>query len=359
MPVYKHRAVLDLRKSLRAFLNLEIGLTRAAPPEVEEHAARGRGPVGRGGGRAEKRDMGRKRLNPENIIWILGSPRTGSTWLSRILRRLDDHILWDEPFYGVVLGFRENLANSGRVDRKDFILNEAYKDAWLRSLRDLFLGVCEARFPNLRPKHHLIVKEPNGSHSAPLIMEAFPESKLVFLTRDGRDVVASLLDAAKNGAWYGYANFEASITEAIMQNGRFLYPRHESEDAFVEQLARNYVNNIRAVERAYAAHPEGSKVMLRYEDLREDPFGRISATYRALGIETDTPRLKRAIEELSWENIPEDKKGEGKFSRKAKPGSWREDLFPRQVEIVERVIGASPVQSRDAQDASTAAEESR
>jgi hypothetical protein len=42
------------------------------------------------------------------------------------------------------------------------------------------------------------------------------------------------------------------------------------------------------------------------------------------------------VEKHAWENIPEKDKGEGKFYRKASPGSWREDLTSKQVEIVEK-----------------------
>jgi hypothetical protein len=57
--------------------------------------------------------------------------------------------------------------------------------------------------------------------------------------------------------------------------------------------------------------------------------------YEELGIAVDPGELARAVEQHAWENIPEEKKGEGKFYRKASPGSWTEDLTPRQVEIVE------------------------
>jgi hypothetical protein len=43
------------------------------------------------------------------------------------------------------------------------------------------------------------------------------------------------------------------------------------------------------------------------------------------------------VEKHSWENIPEDQKGQGKFYRKATPGGWREDLTSEQAEAVTRV----------------------
>jgi hypothetical protein len=39
----------------------------------------------------------------------------------------------------------------------------------------------------------------------------------------------------------------------------------------------------------------------------------------------------------SWENIPAEEKGEGKFYRKATPGGWSEDLTPEQAEIVAKI----------------------
>jgi len=44
-------------------------------------------------------------------------------------------------------------------------------------------------------KPTVVVKEP-GSHAAPLLAEPFPAAKLIFLLRDGRDVVDS-----RPGAW--------------------------------------------------------------------------------------------------------------------------------------------------------------
>jgi hypothetical protein len=57
--------------------------------------------------------------------------------------------------------------------------------------------------------------------------------------------------------------------------------------------------------------------------------------YSTLGIVVDEEELSRVVEKHSWENIPEEQKGEGKFYRKATPGGWREDLSPEQARIVE------------------------
>jgi hypothetical protein len=76
---------------------------------------------------------------------------------------------------------------------------------------------------------------------------------------------------------------------------------------------------------------------VRYEDLRSDTLAQMERIHSTLEIAVDKEDLAQAVEKHSWESIPEDKKGDGQFYRKASPGSWKEDLTTQQVEIVERI----------------------
>ena len=87
---------------------------------------------------------------------------------------------------------------------------------------------------------------------------------------------------------------------------------------------------------AYDAHT-GPKALVRYEELRADTLGSMRRIYSTLGVTVNEEELARVVEEHSWENIPQEEKGEGKFYRKASPGSWREDLTPEQADMVEKV----------------------
>jgi hypothetical protein len=57
--------------------------------------------------------------------------------------------------------------------------------------------------------------------------------------------------------------------------------------------------------------------------------------YSDLEIPVDEAELARVVEKHSWENVPQEMKGEGKFYRKASPGGWQEDLTPEQARMVE------------------------
>jgi hypothetical protein len=159
-------------------------------------------------------------------------------------------------------------------------------------------------------------------------MEALPESGMVLLIRDPRDVVASWLDATRKGGWQ---------TRRRGEGGRRAESLAETNpNAFVRRHADAYLQHVGSARRAYEAH-EGRKVVVRYEDLRADTLGTIKRMYGELNVPVEESKLAKAVEKHAWENIPEEEKGQGKFYRKATPEAWRQDLTRRQVKTVERI----------------------
>jgi hypothetical protein len=271
---------------------------------------------------------GRAALNPENMVWIFGSGRSGSTWLRSMMGEMSSHRVWEEPYVGALFGEfyarapQENLRSAG------FIMGEPIRKGWTRSIRNFVLDGAGYSNPRTRADDYLIVKEPNGSVGAPLLMEALPESRMILLVRDPRDVVASVMDAASEGGWlYESRNGRASKRRP---------PAEKRPRAFAGERARVYRLGVGNAKLAYDAH-RGPKALVRYEDLRADTLGAMRRLYAALGIEVNADELARAVEKHSWENVPEEEKGKGKFYRKGRPGGWREDLTPEQAKTVERI----------------------
>src|ERR671933_637532 len=257
-------------------------------------------------------------INPKNVVWIFGAGRTGSSWLADMMGELEGYTVWFEPWVGALFDpYHLRLENR---KGKHFILSPRYRSTWLRGIRSFVLDGANARFPEaVGASKYLVIKEPGGSVGASLLMEALPESRMVLLVRDPRDVVASWNDAHREGGW---------------QDGR----REERNRPLVpvDVRAQKYLENVGEAKKAYDSH-EGRKALVRYEELRADTLGTMRRVYSGLEIPVEEEQLARAVEKHSWENIPEEEKGEGKFYRKATPGGWREDLTPEQVEIVEDI----------------------
>jgi Sulfotransferase family len=266
---------------------------------------------------------------PENIVWIFGTGRSGSTWLGSMMGGLDGCAMWNEPLVGNLFGNFHYFRVGGRKSGRQYILGEPYKETWLGPMRDLILGGAAARFPQVIGGGYLIIKEPNGSIGAPLLMEALPESRMIFLIRDPRDVVASSMDARSEGSW---------LSERREAQRRTSKP-NRNPNVYVRMRANSYVQQIEKTRQAYDAH-RGLKVLVRYEDLRADTLQTMKRIYSALEMPVEEAELARSVEKNSWEKIPAEQKGEGKFHRKAKPGDWSEDLTARQARIVEGVAGS-------------------
>ncbi len=274
---------------------------------------------------------GRRGLDPGNMVWIFGSGRSGSTWLRSMMGELEHHKVWEEPMVGRLFGEFYDKAQKGNLGRADFIMGTPIRSGWIGSIRNFVLDGAQYSHPLLSPKNYLIVKEPNGSLGAPLMMEAVPESRMILLVRDPRDVVASVLDGAREGNWlHSWTDKGGWRKDAVADN---------DPDAFVRNRANVYLQQVGSAKKAYDEH-EGRKVLVRYEDLLYDTAGTMRRIYSTLELPFREKELGRAVEKHSWTNIPEDKKGEGKFYRKASPGGWREDLTPARARMIERITGS-------------------
>jgi hypothetical protein len=261
-----------------------------------------------------------------NIVWIFGTGRTGSTWLAAMMGELEGHTVWFEPRVGAL--FDPHHLELEFRKHKHFIMAPRYKSIWLGSIRSFVLDGARARFPEVTKDGYLVVKEPGGSMGAPLLMEALPESRMILLIRDPRDVAASWLDAARKGGWQN---------ERKRGTGQDIGSTvDEDPNASVELFANRYLLDVKNAMEAYEAH-EGYKALVRYEELRADTLGSMRRLYAALGMAVDEGELSRAVKKHAWENIPEGEKGRGKFYRKAAPDAWQEDLSPEQAEMVERI----------------------
>ena len=159
MPLFRQYTSVVAR-GFRAFVNLEAGLVRdGASLENLKWAASQNGDLERArrqlankvesvrSCRPDGYSVGAGRVNPENIVWIFGDGRTGSTWLMRMVEDLEGQTLWREPMVGLLFGYLYYLwADEKRYATKHFILGR-YRESWLTSMRSFVLQESKDEVP--------------------------------------------------------------------------------------------------------------------------------------------------------------------------------------------------------------------
>lgn len=294
---------------------------------------RARRAAGRVGNLAERSNA--SRLTAEDLVWIMGSPRTGSTWLLNLLAGLTDGSRLDEPWIAphlgalstILPGWPEEAARSifdVARDRPGYVFADSHEEIWAPAMADVVLRSFAARIPSAKSRRPVFVKEPVGATGAPLLMRCLPGTRLLFLVRDGRDVVDSVLDAL-DGGWVSQL---AGIT--VEDTGR---------RAVVTSCARGWVRDVDAVQRAYDAHPPDRRLLVRYEDLRAGPVGEVARILRWLDQPVDLASVHDHVALLDFDRIPEDQRGRGKFQRTAQPGLWREHFDDEEQALLNATMG--------------------
>jgi hypothetical protein len=287
----------------------------------------------------------RSRSVESRVVWLFGSPRSGSTWLFRMATQHPSIVGMNEPTIGYHLSpFLSNEPgyHAEDLDLGTFTLRRVmeddperffaakYADVWLPGLRrllnDRLLAHLEREVGGATASDALLlVKEPNGSQAADVIMRAQPTARLLFLLRDGRDVVDSELASFAVGGW---------------QERSFAHMRGVGEAErldFVIRSAYQWLWRTEVVETAFAEHP-GPKHMLRYEDLLREPERRLGELFDWLGVPLERTEVAAVVDRFAFERIPH--RGPDRQDRFARPGAWRDNLRPDELAALEDVLRA-------------------
>lgn len=288
---------------------------------------------------------------PRDKFFIFGHARSGTTLLARLVRvHPEVHCNYQAHFFT-----RAPLLQS-LVDRPEIESWLARRSNRWNHGRDLSPVMLRAAADFILEREALqagksIVgdKSPNSlldGEAVELMHKVYPDARLIFIVRDGRDTAVS-------------HRFQAFIDSPQHLNAEDLRLRkafavdpqafkNGSRSVFTEKgiraAAENWVHNLVETDRAGREwYPQGY-LSLHYEALLRDPLAEMRRVWSFLGAIPDLPELEAAVNQEIATNPDADWQQE-KATELASPlekgthGSWRELFTARDRAIFKQVAG--------------------
>jgi len=250
------------------------------------------------------------------MLWILGNMRSGTTWLTNELLNHPDNLIWLEP---KIMDHMALLKYEYYKDNKNYFFTNQQRNNWIPSMRSMILKRAYSQFNDF--SKNIIIKEVLRS-GADLIMQCLPKSKICFLLRDGRDCVESLLDIRRGSSWLK-DDWEIRATRTEL----------------IRWASHGWNNSTNNISKAYKNHDEKRRILLKYEDLRDNTVSELMKLYELLNIKISDKEIINIAEKYSFNNVPDSQKGPGKFKRAATTGGWRKTFSKEEIDLMNSIMG--------------------
>jgi hypothetical protein len=263
----------------------------------------------------------------KKVVWLFGAPRSGTTWLGTQLLAHPENIIWNEPFIGYHLGAPPQVLEGGEGQpwhRETWFFAPGHQGTWAPPLRKLILARTHSQAQTLRK--NIIIKEPNGIAGAHVLLACLPGSKVLFLLRDGRDVVESLVDAHRPDSWNEQLSRRPLVTGAS---------RREA----IQSYAESWAAVMPVAWRAFHKHNPDLRLLVRYQALRENTLMELKRIYGFLGVPLTHEAARRVVERYDFDNLPDSEKGPGRFCRAATTGGWRTRFSEDEQGLMNSIMG--------------------
>lgn len=268
-------------------------------------------------------------------VIVVGTHRSGTTFLGSVLDRHPDVAFWEEPRHIWVRG--NTRTPDDRLDASHARPHVA------RAIRAAF-----ARRQLRDRKPRFAEKTPSNCLRLPFIDAVYPNARYVHIYRDGRAVVSSTLrmltSSAPNRSWVvrrllatppwewpSYASRFFDTVWARLTTGRMRYwgPRPEGWRSWVENgdplhavVAKQWVGVTRPV-LDFREHVDPSRWLeFRYEDLASDPGA----------------HLGRILEHCELRDAPEVSAFIERETNASRRDGWRREIDPAHLEEIRPIL---------------------
>ena len=205
-------------------------------------------------------------------LLIVGAPRSGTTWLQRLLLGHPDCVGGQESHLLVL--FDAMLSEARRkagFDRPHGPLTLASEAVMLDSFRKMWIETLEPTVESRPNARLLIEKTPDHALHLELADRLLPRCRVIHLVRHPADVAASLVRAATRPWGRGWA------------------------PGSIEAATRRWVECVEAAESAAPRFGAARFMTLRYEDLRSEPARTLGEALDFAGLPTSGTECARIV----------------------------------------------------------------
>lgn len=292
-----------------------------------------------------------KTFFPMEKFFIFGHARSGTTVLTRLIRLHPEvHCNYQAHFFT-----RAPLLQSLVSDKEvgDWLAHRSNR--WNRG-EDLSPVVLRATADYIMERDALregarIVgdKSPNSlldGEAVRLMQRVYPDARLVYIVRDGRDAAISHRFQAFIDLPQYLSKEDLKIRDAFAANPEsFLHgERSIFTPKALRQAAEGWVRNVEETNRTGMELYTDHYMSLRYEDLLTEPWKTISGVWSFLGADLNIPGLNAAIQEELKENPDAEwqrQKSEeiAGALQKGVQGNWQELLTTDDRRIFNQLAG--------------------
>ncbi len=293
-----------------------------------------------------------KQFFPREKFFIFGHARSGTTLLMRLVRLHPEvHCNYQAHFF-TRYPLLKSLVNT--PDAEEWLARKSNRWNQGRDLSPLVLraaaDVILERDAARASKMIVGDKSPSSTIHGQAVRDmhaVYPDAKLVYIVRDGRDVLIS--ERFRN--FVEESKFLTAEDKRIISDLR-LDPAPFSDgrrsiftETFIRRVAKGWVANLQETE------DEGRRLFgekyfgLRYEDLLSTPFDEMTRLWKFLGVKKINKSLAKDIQSEMSSNPDEEwqerRNGDiASFLPKGQAGNWSRLFTARDKVIFKEVAGA-------------------
>lgn len=288
---------------------------------------------------------------PRDKFFIFGHARSGTTLLMRLARLHPEvHCNYQAHFF-TRRPLLKSLVDSSEIEewltRKSNRWNQGrdLSPLVLRATADFIMERDAVR------EGKMIVgdKSPSSTIHGQAVRDmrvVYPDAKLVYIVRDGRDVLIS--ERFRN--FVEESKFLSAADKRIIEDLRKDQTpftngaRSIFTETFIRRVTKGWVTNLQEIEDEGKQLYEKNYFALRYEDLLNEPFREMTRVWKFLGVKKIDKSLEKKIKAEMSSNPDEEwqskRNGDiSSFLPKGQAGNWQRLFTAKDKSIFKEIAG--------------------